>query len=177
MLIEDGSSPRSSTMVVSSSDGLVQVGLEDDAHQEHLFCRSLCISTVLIPHAVEAADLIVPMSSERVAQFLHQLSRQTLEARVRRSIGTDFVLCLDASEVLNSCASAVGLDGKVDEVSLHMSSASTARSFAVASMAIMMAGHPRLGASCGLGLLGGDLLRLVCDLYRVRLYDSRADVW
>ena len=95
---------------------------------------------------------VVPDESRRCALLVASYRDE------RVSVG--FVLRADASEVLNACARAAGLIRDVDvveEISLHIAPAKSARSFATASLAVMMAAHGRLGASCRLGVLGGDV--------------------
>jgi hypothetical protein len=66
----------------------------------------------------------------------------------------------------------------VDHVNLRFEFSRTARAAHVASLAFMMGAHPRLGGDSLVGrMLGTDLLRLVCDAYRLRLYECRRHVW
>ena len=177
-------SRRCALLVASYRDERVSVGFEDAAHAAHLFCKSMCVSTRLM--SGHSRSCVLAMSAERLAQFLHLLSLQPapLEMRAVRTSGfgegMEFVLRADASEVLNACARAAGLIRDVDvveEISLHIAPAKSARSFATASLAVMMAAHGRLGESCRLGVLGGDVLRMVCETYRARLYECPEGVW
>jgi len=66
----------------------------------------------------------------------------------------------------------------VEHVNLRFEFSRTARAAHVASLAFMMGAHPRLGTDSLVGrMLGTDLLRLVCDSYRLRLYECRRHVW
>ncbi len=52
----------------------------------------------------------------------------------------------------------------------------TARAAHVAN-ALMMATNDRLGVNSPLSALGPDILRLICDAYRLRLFQCRKHVW
>ena len=66
----------------------------------------------------------------------------------------------------------------VEHVNLRFEVSRTARAAHVASLAFMMGAHARLGGDSLIGrMLGTDLLHLVCDAYRLRLYECRRHVW
>jgi hypothetical protein len=67
---------------------------------------------------------------------------------------------------------------QIERIDLRFEFSRTARAEHVAALALMMASHSRLGSASAIGrLLGNDLLRLVCDAYRLRLYECRRNVW
>ena len=82
---------------------------------------------------------------------------------------------------LTPAALAAGIvtgNESVEHVNLRFEFSRTARAAHVASLAFMMGAHPRLGTNSLVGrMLGTDLLRLVCDTYRLRLYECRRHVW
>ncbi len=87
---------------------------------------------------------------------------------------------LEASVLTAAALSAGVIQGseEIDDVCMRMECARIARPPHVASLALMMAAHHRLGHSSAIGrLLGADLLQLVCAMYRRRLYECRKGVW
>lgn len=93
-------------------------------------------------------------------------------------------LCLHfrlETSVLTDAALSAGVirgNEEIDDVCMRMECARVARPPHVASLALMMAAHGRLGRDSAIGrLLGPDLLQLVCDMYRRRLYECRRGVW
>lgn len=90
---------------------------------------------------------------------------------------------LDASDsaVVTPAALAAGIITSaevLEHVHLRFEFSRTARAPHVAFLAFMMAAHGRLGQESGVGRhLSHDLLRLVCDSYRLRLYECRRHVW
>ena len=76
------------------------------------------------------------------------------------------------------CAGLITPYEEIEHISLRFEFSRTARAEHVASLALMMAAHGRLGKESALGrLLGVDLLHLICDAYRLRLYECRRCVW
>jgi hypothetical protein len=91
------------------------------------------------------------------------------------------VMHFDVDAVLSPLARAAGIISgreEIEHVNLRFEFSRTARAAHVASLALMMASHPRLGGESPVGrVLGTDMLRLVCDAYRLRLHECRRCVW
>lgn len=67
---------------------------------------------------------------------------------------------------------------EIEHIDLSLKFSRVSRPAHVASLAVMMASHPRLGGESRIGrMLGADLLHLVCDMYELRLYECRNCVW
>ena len=172
---------RCALIICCGSDHIV-MGFDDPAHTVHLYCRSVSVSA-LTDGAIGDAQSV----KERVSLFLRRVAECVgrCEARAQRlggfGDGMEFVLHIHSSDALNLCARSAGLLGVeeevLEEVSLHFAPACLARSFVVASLAVMMAGHGRLGSCSALGSIGVDCLRMICDAYRLRLFESRDGVW
>jgi hypothetical protein len=90
------------------------------------------------------------------------------------------MLHFDINAVISPAALYAGIivgSEEIEHISLRFEFSRTARTAHVASLALMMAAHDRLGADSLLGTMGPDILRLVCDAYRLRLYECRRNVW
>jgi hypothetical protein len=90
-------------------------------------------------------------------------------------------LYFDLDSIITPIARTAGIVSPTEEIefiSLSFQFSRTARAAHVASLALMMAAHSRLGISSLLGqMLGTDVLRVICDMYRLRLYECRKHVW
>ena len=156
-------------------------------------------------HHQRAFAMLRRQQNHAIGNFLCNLSRAAIatERRIRAVMVSDddddeeddgasascppsaltLFLQLDASDsaVVAPAALAAGLitDAEVlEHVHLRFEFSRTARAPHVAFLAFLMAAHGRLGRDSAVGrLLGHDLLRLVCDAYRLRLYECRRHVW
>lgn len=90
-------------------------------------------------------------------------------------------LHFDIDAILTPVALKAGIimgNEVIEHIDLRFEFSRTARAPHVAFLAFMMAAHGRLGQESGVGRhLSHDLLRLVCDSYRLRLYECRRHVW
>jgi hypothetical protein len=90
-------------------------------------------------------------------------------------------LDLDISSLIMPAGLSAGIitgTEEIEHVSFRLEFSRTARPAHVASLALMMAAHGRLGKDSLIGrLIGADLLHLVCDMYRLRLFECRRGVW
>jgi hypothetical protein len=149
-------------------------------------------------HHQRAFAMLRRQQNHAVGTFLYNLSRAaTAGHRLRAHMLSDdgdeeepdpdsaltLFLQLDTagSAIITPAALAAGVvtgAEVVEHVHLRFEFSRTARAPHVASLAFMMAAHGRLGQQSPVGrLLGHDLLRLVCDAYRLRLYECRRHVW
>ena len=133
-----------------------------------------------------------------IGTFLHNLSLAVSpEKRLRAfmmadedddeedSPSDDSVLTLmlhfDIDTILSPIALSAGIitgSEEIEHISMRFEFSRTARAAHVASLALMMAAHDRLGGGSMLGkMLGPDILHLICDAYRLRLYECRRHVW
>ncbi len=150
-------------------------------------------------HHQRSFAMLRRQQSASIGSFLHNLSRAvTVENRLRAFMMADddddedtdspseasalaLMLYFDVDTILSPIAWAAGIISGTEEIEhlcLNLEFSRTARAAHVASLALMMAAHDRLGADSAIGrVLGTDLLRLICDAYRVRLYECRRHVW
>ena len=134
-----------------------------------------------------------------IGSFLHNLSQAVSpDKRLRAFMMADedddedmdmpsegsvltLMLHFDIDSIILPTALAAGLvtgSEEIEHISMRFEFSRTARVAHVASLALMMAAHDRLGEGSMLGkMLGPDLLHLICDAYRLRLYECRRHVW
>ena len=90
-------------------------------------------------------------------------------------------LHFDIDAILTPVALKAGIimgNEVIEHIDLRFEFSRTARAAHVASLAIMMAAHSRLGSDSLLGqVLGVDVLHVICNAYRLRLYECRKHVW
>ena len=93
----------------------------------------------------------------------------------------NLVMHIEFNQIINSLALETGIisnNEEVEYINLNLNFSCISRPAHVASLAIMMAAHERLGSGSALGcVLGVDMLRLVCRMYQLRLYECRRGVW
>jgi hypothetical protein len=150
-------------------------------------------------HHQRSYAMLRRQQSSSIGSFLHNLSLAvTGENRLRAFMMADdeddedagspsetsaltLMLYFDIDSILSPIARAAGIitgSEEIEHISLSFEFSRTARAAHVASLALMMAAHDRLGAGSTLGrMLGTDMLRLICDAYRLRLYECRRHVW
>ena len=177
------------------------IGLEDPSTHRHVFCTSLTVSVKEMLHADEVERMLQrPYATMRrqknasIGRFLHGLSLtvsadKRLEAFMladdNDSPSDDSVLTLvmhvELNPVINTIALEAGViseNEEIERINLSLSFSCISRPAHIASLALMMAAHDRLGKESAIGrVLGVDLLRLVCCMYQLRLYECRSCVW
>jgi hypothetical protein len=146
--------------------------------------------------------MLLRQKNSSIGKFLHGLSLATsADNRIRAFMMADdgdevdgmvvdapnddsvltLVMDFDIDTLIAPIARTAGIilgNEEIERVSLRFEFSRTARAEHVAALALMMASHPRLGGESAIGrMLGTDMLRLVCDAYRLRLYECRRHVW
>ena len=174
------------------------VGLDDPSIDRHLFCTSMCVcvnQSVLIdqdPVAFQQQrqfEMKLRMQSSSIGMFLNSLvvaGRRLNAFMLTDDEDTDessvlmLQLELDIDSVIIPLARSAGLIFEseiIDHIGLRFEFSHTARAAHVAALALMMATDDRLGKNSPLSVLGQDILRLICDAYRLRLFECKKHVW
>jgi hypothetical protein len=156
------------------------------------------VENALALHHQRSFAMLRRQQNRCIGSFLHSLSlAMTVDKRLRVFMMADdedeeedspsedsaltLMLHFDVDSILTPNALAAGLITGYEEIeciNLRFEFSRTARAAHVASLAFMMAAHSRLGSDSLLArMLGGDLLHLICDMYRLRLYECRRNVW
>jgi hypothetical protein len=90
-------------------------------------------------------------------------------------------LDLDINSIIMPAGLSAGIvtgTEEIEHISFRFEFSRTSRPAHVASLALMMAAHGRLGTDSLIGrMIGADLLHLICDMYRLRLFECRRGVW
>jgi hypothetical protein len=179
----DPPSPPCHLVFLAKHNGVYAIGLEREDDPRHVYCDSV---GVVVKARLHDGDYGLELSHQLPftpapfnVKFFKELTNETIEAEVYED--DDFLsLQLLSNESLNIAAIAANMVGEnesIDTVYLRMKFSASARSFADASLAVMMAGNQRLGSGSLLGGIGIDMLRMICNAYRLRLYECRNDVW
>lgn len=182
------------------------IGLDDPLIDRFMYCTLLNVSVrqtmVVIAEDIVGEGRERPFSVLRrqpnssIGSFLHQLSRVVTEDRPLKALmmadeeedeesddpsALTLMLYFEVESIISPIALSAGIINESEElefVSLRFEFSRTARVAHVASLALMMATHSRLGVDSMIGsMLGCDALRLICDAYRLRLYECREHVW
>jgi hypothetical protein len=167
--------------------------------KETLYLDNHGLADGLALHHQRPYAMLRRQQNSSIGSFLHNLSLAVSpEKRLRAfmmadeeddedmdSPSEDSVLTLmlhfDIDTIISPIALSVGIitgSEEIEHISMRFEFSRTARAAHVASLALMMAAHDRLGGGSMLGkMLGPDILHLICDAYRLRLYECRRHVW
>ena len=167
--------------------------------KEAMFADTPGLAEGLALHSQRPYAMMRREQNSSMGSFLHHLSQVvTPERRLKGVMLVDeeddacmdslsdasvimLELYFDIDSFLPPIALAAGLitgSEEIEHISMRFEFSRTARPASVASLALMMAAHDRLGGESMLGrLLGSDILHLICDAYRLRLYECRRNVW
>ena len=148
-------------------------------------------------HHQRPYEMLRRQQNSAVGAFIHNISKAvTDETRIKAHMMVDdgsevdspdndsaltLFLQLDIDSIIMPAGLASGIvtgSEEIEHISFRFEFSRTSRAAHIASLALMMAAHGRLGSDSLIGrVIGADLLHLICDMYLLRLFECRRGVW